>query len=49
MDPVGVTVEQWDIKGAYITDADFGGLDYASGEPVEISLTVRPDECILRY
>ena len=26
-----------------------GGLDYASGEPVEISITVRPDECILRY
>ena len=49
MDPVGVTIEQWDIKGAWITDADFGGLDYASGEPVEISLTVRPDECILRY
>ena len=49
MDPVGVTVEQWDIKGAWITDADFGGLDYTSGEPVEISLTVRPDECILRY
>ena len=49
MDPVGVTVEQWDIKGAFITDADFGGLDYTSGEPVEISITVRPDECILRY
>ena len=49
MDPVGVTVEQWDIKGAFITDADFGGLDYTSGEPIEISLTVRPDECILRY
>ena len=49
MDPVGVTVEQWDIKGAWITDADFGGLDYTSGDPVEISLTVRPDECILRY
>ena len=49
MDPVGVTVEQWDIKGAFITDADFGGLDYASGEPTEISLTVRMDECILRY
>ena len=49
MDPVGVTVEQWDIKGAFITDADFGGLDYTSGEPLEISITVRPDECILRY
>ena len=49
IDPVGVTVEQWDIKGAFITDADFGGLDYTSGEPIEISITVRPDECILRY
>ena len=49
MDPVGVVVEQWDMKGAYITDADFGSLDYAAGDPVEISLTIRPDECILRY
>jgi hypothetical protein len=49
MDPVGVTTEQWDIKGAWITDADFGALSYDSAEPIEISITVRPDECILRY
>ena len=49
MDPVGVEIEKWDINGAWITDADFGGLDYASGEPVEISVTLRPDACILRF
>ena len=48
-DPVGVEIEKWDIQGAWITDADFGGLDYASAEPVEISITLRPDACILRY
>ena len=49
MDPVGVAVEEWDIRGAFITDATFGDMDYASADPVEISLTVQPDECILRY
>jgi len=49
MDPVGVAVEEWDIRGAFITDATFGDMDYSSAEPVEISLTVQPDECILRY
>ena len=49
MDPVGVAVEEWDIRGAFITDATFGDLDYSNADPVEISLTVQPDECILRY
>ena len=28
LDPVGTVVEFWDIKGAFLTSADFGGLDY---------------------
>ena len=47
--PVGDVVEEWILKGAFIQDATFGDMDYASAEPVEISLTVQPDECILRY
>ena len=46
MDPVGVTVEQWDIKGAFLTDADFGGLDYTSSDLADITLTFRFDRAI---
>ena len=30
LDPVGTVVEFWDIKGAFLTSADFGGLDSVS-------------------
>jgi len=49
MDPVGAVIEDWSILGAFITDATFGELDYATAEPVQISVTVRPDQCILNY
>ena len=44
-----VAEEEWDIRGAFITDATFGDMDYATADPVEIAITVQPDECILRY
>ena len=49
LDPVGTVVEFWDIKGAFLTSADFGGLDYGSDEPTEISLSMRFDNCVLQY
>ena len=49
LDPVGAAVEKWEIRGAFITDATFGDYDMASGEPLPIDITVRMDECILRY
>ncbi len=49
LDPVGTVVEFWDIKGAFLTGADFGGLDYGSDDPTEISLTMRYDNCVLQY
>jgi len=49
LDPVGATVEQWDIQGAFITEATFGDLDMASSDPAQIDVTVRMDKCILRY
>ncbi len=49
LDPVGTVVELWDIKGAFITNASFGDLDYTGEEPTEISLTIRFDNCVLQY
>ena len=49
LDPVGTVVELWDVKGAFITDADFGGLDYSQENPTEISLSLRFDNCVLQY
>jgi hypothetical protein len=49
LDPVGTVVELWDIKGAFLTSAGFGDLDYGSEDPTEISLTIRFDNCVLQY
>ncbi len=49
LDPVGTVVELWDIKGAFLTAASFGDLDYGASEPTEISLTIRFDNCVLQY
>ena len=48
-DPVGTVVELWDIKGCFITSAAFGDLDYGTEEPVDITLTLRFDNCVLQY
>jgi len=49
LDPVGTVVELWDIKGAFITNANFGDLSYDGDEPTDISMTLRFDNCVLQY
>jgi hypothetical protein len=49
LDPVGTVVELWDLKGCFLTEANFGELDYGTEEPTEISLTLRFDNCVLQY
>jgi len=49
LDPIGTVVELWDIKGAFLTNATFGDLDYGNNEPSDISLTIRFDNCVLQY
>ena len=49
LDPVGTVVELWDIKGAFITAADFGDLSYDDDAAAEISLMLRFDNCVLQY
>jgi len=48
--PVGDYVSEWVIKGAVITEANFGDYNWDDdGTPVNITLTVQPDYCILNY
>ena len=49
LDPVGTVVELWDLKGCFLTAAQFGDLDYGTEDPTEISLTIRFDNCVLQY
>ena len=47
--PVGDIVEEWELKGTWIKEATFGELDFATGEPVEITATLRYDYAILQF
>jgi hypothetical protein len=47
--PVGDKVEQWTLKGAFITQANFGDLDWSSNDPVAIELTLSYDYAILEF
>lgn len=49
LDPQGAVVEHWDLKGAWPTDYNWGDLDYATSDNVEISLTIRFDNAVLQY
>ena len=49
LDPVGAAVEKWEIRGAWCTSVTFDQYDMGSAEPLTVSITVRPDECILSY
>ena len=46
LDPQGAVIEQWDIKGAWVQDTNFGELDYASSDNAEVSMVVRYDSAI---
>ena len=47
--PVGDIVEEWQLVGTYIQQANFGTLDWATNEPVNIELTLRYDYAILQF
>ena len=49
LDPVGTVVELWDLKGAFITEANFNDLSYEGSDMTEIALTMRFDNCVLQY
>ena len=48
--PVGDIVSEWIIKGALITEANFGDYSWDNeSAAVELQLTVQPDYCILNF
>jgi hypothetical protein len=48
LSPLGEKVEEWELKGTFITSAEFGKYDWSAGESVqEISVTLRYDYAIL--
>jgi len=48
--PVGDIVSEWIIKGAVITEVNFGDYNWDDdGTPVNVQVTVQPDYCILNY
>ena len=50
LDPIGTVVELWDMKGCFLTGADYGSLDYSDDRAsMDISLTSRFDNCVLQY
>ena len=50
LDPIGTVVELWDLKGAMLTKADYGDLDYDNdGDPLTVSITLRYDNCVLQF
>lgn len=50
LDPVGTVIQLWDIKGAFITEANFGELSYEEETGLsEIALTIRFDNMALQF
>ena len=48
--PVGDKVEEWTGKGAYITSADFGAIDWTATNAVnEIVMEIQCDYWILQF
>lgn len=47
--PVGDTVGQWIIKGAFIKEANFGDYDWSASDTIEISMTLAMDYCVLNF
>ena len=47
--PVGDKIEQWTLKGAFISQANFGDLSFDSNDPATIELTLSYDYAILEF
>ena len=47
--PVGDKIEQWKLKGAFISQANFGDLGFDSNEVATIELTLSYDYAILEF
>lgn len=46
LDPTGVVVQKWILQGTFLTNVDFGSLEYSSSDLAEITATLRFDRAI---
>jgi hypothetical protein len=47
--PVGDIVGEWIIKGAYCKTANFGDYDWANETPINLTVDVAMDYCVLNF
>ena len=46
---LGEKIENWTLKGTFISDANFGQMDWGTEEAMTIELTLKYDYAILQY
>jgi len=49
LSPLGEIIEEWTLKGAFISESSFGELDWSTEDAVNISVTLRYDWAFLNY
>ena len=49
LDPTGVVVEKWILQGTFLTNINFGDLDYSRDDIATIECSLRMDRCIQVY
>ncbi len=49
LSPLGEIIEEWILHGTYITDSNFGSLDWSTEDVVTIELTLRYDWAFLNF
>lgn len=49
LDPNGVCVQKWILKNAWISNCDFGSLQYSDDALADVTATIVVDYCILAY
>lgn len=49
LSPLGEVIEEWILKGAFITDAKFGNYDWSSDAVQSIDVTLRYDWAFLNF
>ena len=49
LDPTGVVVEIWEVRGCKILEADFGGINFKDGDMVTCTLLLKPHTAKLLF
>ena len=49
LSPLGEVIEEWILKGAFITESNFGSLDWSTEDVVNIEVTLRYDWAFLNF